>query len=322
MISDKHRDYYAGALVFLLGIGTAVMGSTYTVGTLTKMGPGFFPTALGFLMAFMGVLVAAANFLARHKEAAPEINHGGGMQTSPDWRGWGCIMAAVVSFILLAEHAGLVFATFICVFLGCWGDKTARLQDSASLALGISLFGILLFSDILRVQLPAYVGNVPAEILALLGVSLFGYILRAEQATVRDIVYGVCVTAWALAMTLLGFVLFFFAARLFYDLFSSQASNVQIPGFQDIFLISGLLVLGLPLFSGLLRSGANLRIAGPLFGALLMAFSALESGARSLIGNKSQPSTPERLQASGMAVYGLLFYFYVLLMQIFIVRGM
>ena len=37
------RDYYAGGLMVLLGVGAAVTGSGYKFGTLARMGPGFMP---------------------------------------------------------------------------------------------------------------------------------------------------------------------------------------------------------------------------------------------------------------------------------------
>ena len=41
------RDFYAGGLMVLLGLGIALKGASYRAGTLMHMGPGFLPTALG-----------------------------------------------------------------------------------------------------------------------------------------------------------------------------------------------------------------------------------------------------------------------------------
>jgi hypothetical protein len=153
MISDQRRDYYAGGLVFLIGVGAATIATRYQIGSLTKMGPGFFPFSLGIFLAFLGVMIALTNYLsAATVPAAPDLHHS--MQSSPDWRGWGCIIGSVLTFIFLAEFAGLLPAIFLCVFVACWGDRTARLLDSALLSGGITIFGILLFSYVLRVQIP------------------------------------------------------------------------------------------------------------------------------------------------------------------------
>ena len=44
------RDYYAGGLMLLLGIGAAVTGSGYKFGNLARMGPGFMPVVLGVVL--------------------------------------------------------------------------------------------------------------------------------------------------------------------------------------------------------------------------------------------------------------------------------
>ena len=54
------RDFYAGGLMVLLGLGIALKGSTYRAGTLMHMGPGFLPTALGIILALLGIAIAAA----------------------------------------------------------------------------------------------------------------------------------------------------------------------------------------------------------------------------------------------------------------------
>jgi len=51
----RKRDFYAGGLMLLLGLGVALKGSTYRAGTLMHMGPGFLPTALGILLVLLGI---------------------------------------------------------------------------------------------------------------------------------------------------------------------------------------------------------------------------------------------------------------------------
>ena len=54
------RDFYAGGLMVLLGLGVALKGTSYRAGTLMHMGPGFLPTALGVLLVLLGIAIAAA----------------------------------------------------------------------------------------------------------------------------------------------------------------------------------------------------------------------------------------------------------------------
>jgi hypothetical protein len=149
---NHRRDYYAGALLILLGLGAAYPGSQYSMGTPTRMGPGLFPTALGGLLALLGVIVAASASVIETENSYHGINR------SPDWRGWSCICAGVVLFIVLAEYAGLLPATFACILVSALGDRTATLKNSLIFTAGVTLFGILLFSYVLRVQIPVLRG--------------------------------------------------------------------------------------------------------------------------------------------------------------------
>jgi Tripartite tricarboxylate transporter TctB family len=150
MMSETRRDHYAGALVALIGAGAAWQGSQYGIGTMTRMGAGFFPTALGVGMVVMGVLIAASAGKTQSVGIAPLH----GPETAPDWRGWAAIIAAVLAFIGLAQYAGLLPATFACVFVAAMGDREASWRQSAALAAGITVFGIVLFNYVLQVQIP------------------------------------------------------------------------------------------------------------------------------------------------------------------------
>ena len=106
MSFSHRRDYYAGALMVLVGGGAAYVGSHYQMGSLTSMGPGYFPTVLGIILAVIGVIIAGS---AAHTTAPV-----GGETPAPrpDWRGWLCITGAALLFIALARYAGLVAAIF------------------------------------------------------------------------------------------------------------------------------------------------------------------------------------------------------------------
>ena len=41
------KDYFAGALMVLIGVGAVLEARHYSIGTLFHMGPGFFPIILG-----------------------------------------------------------------------------------------------------------------------------------------------------------------------------------------------------------------------------------------------------------------------------------
>jgi uncharacterized protein involved in cysteine biosynthesis len=145
---ELKRDYYAGALMLLLGVGSAVQGSSYRLGTLARMGPGFMPVMLGVLLALLGLLIVGVAI------ASPEEDHEKFMPANPQWFGWLCILGGPVLFIVLGIYAGMIPAIFACVFICALGDKTATYKSSAVLAFCVTVFGVVLFHYLLNVPFP------------------------------------------------------------------------------------------------------------------------------------------------------------------------
>jgi putative tricarboxylic transport membrane protein len=149
-ILSQKRDYYAGGLMSLIGIGVILEARHYNLGTLFHMGPGFFPIILGVTLTFIGILIAGSAVAA--PAAEEDILH----LPNPQWRAWFCILAGPILFILLGTYAGLAPATFFCVFVSALGDKDSTVRGSFVLAVGVTIFGGLLFSYLLQVSMPLF----------------------------------------------------------------------------------------------------------------------------------------------------------------------
>jgi uncharacterized membrane protein YhdT len=146
----KKRDFYAGGLMTLLGAAVTLDSLSYTLGTLTHMGPGMFPLMLGVTLTFIGVLILGAAIVA------PLTDDERILPEKPEWFAWACILAGPIAFIILGEFFGLVPATFACVFIPALGDRTATLKGSAVLAAGVTVFGVALFSYVLKIPFPLF----------------------------------------------------------------------------------------------------------------------------------------------------------------------
>jgi hypothetical protein len=142
------RDYYAGGLMLLLGVGAAVIGSGYKFGSLARMGPGFMPVMLGVVLAFIGILIAGTAL------GSSEPDDKKFLPDNPQWFGWLCILGGPVLFIILGQYAGMIPAVFACVFVCALGDKTATYKSSLILAAGVTVFGVVLFHYLLSIPFP------------------------------------------------------------------------------------------------------------------------------------------------------------------------
>lgn len=139
------KDRFGAALLLILGAAVINEANNYEFGTLTRMGPGFMPTVYGAILAFIGVLLALN----------PSRRPAGGPWKA-DWRGWGCILAGVLSFVALGHYAGLVPASFASVFLSAMGDRKNTWRSAAALAAVLTIAGALVFSVGLHLPMPLF----------------------------------------------------------------------------------------------------------------------------------------------------------------------
>lgn len=148
LTTKRGRDYVGGVLMIALGLGAAWQGSTYEIGKMSRMGPGFFPVALGVILALAGIAIAVtARFEQDAVDAAP---------LPPEWRAWGCICASIVAFVVLGKFGGLVPATFAVVFVSALGDRQNRPIDAALLAIGCVVVAFVIFHWGLQLQFPLF----------------------------------------------------------------------------------------------------------------------------------------------------------------------
>jgi hypothetical protein len=142
------KERLAGSLLVLLGVAAAAKGSSYQIGTLARMGPGFFPVALGVLLALCGLLIVLGARNGPLRDRAEPL--------ATEWRGWICIGLSLVSFVVLARHGGLLPATFAIVFIAALGDRQSTVKGAMLLALAISAVCVTVFWWGLKIQLPLF----------------------------------------------------------------------------------------------------------------------------------------------------------------------
>jgi len=146
--TSKTRDFWGGALVTLLGLGAMLEASTYRLGTLGRMGPGFFPIAVGAVLALVGLcLMISARFAAAEPRS---------VALAPEWRGWLLICLGIVSFVLVGRYGGLLPATFAIVFISALADRANSIATATVLALALVAVCVVIFWWFLRIQLPLF----------------------------------------------------------------------------------------------------------------------------------------------------------------------
>ena len=126
-----------------VGLGTIFIGRDYVMGTAFQMGPAYFPTVLGGLLSFIGLISLIRSFAVKG-EPIPAFA----------WKQLLLIIAATVVFGLLVRGAGLAIALPLFVMMTAYASVKFRWGPSLVLAAGTTVFCTLVFVKGLGVPLP------------------------------------------------------------------------------------------------------------------------------------------------------------------------
>jgi putative tricarboxylic transport membrane protein len=138
------RDFWAGAIYLALAIVAIWMGRSYPQGTSARMGPGYFPIALGSLLAILGFVSIARSFI-RPGEAI----------TAFAWRPLALVLGATALFGLLLERLGILVALPLLILVGALASRNSQLDMTSIAALvGLVTFCIVVFVKGLGVPMP------------------------------------------------------------------------------------------------------------------------------------------------------------------------
>jgi len=143
----RREDVIAGLITVAVGLFILTEAFDYRLGTLTRMGPGYFPMLLGVCMCLLGAVLLVFAEPGGRSEAESE---------GSNLRGVLMVTAAFLAFALLIERVGMVPAIFVAVFLASLSNRTTSLLTAAMLAVGTALSCWLIFSLLLGLQIKAF----------------------------------------------------------------------------------------------------------------------------------------------------------------------
>jgi len=178
MIKDG-KDFWSG--IMFMGLGAMFIGfsTNYPMGTAVRMGPAYFPTWLGGLMAILGAIVFFRSF------AGKPINSYKVFPMRPWLLLFSAILMAVLYFgdemffkgnPLLIKQT--VSAIALVTFLSSWGPP----------ALFIVLTAIAAFGYLLR---PG--GLIVATLVLVIGSAYGGHEFKAKEATILGVALAIFV---------------------------------------------------------------------------------------------------------------------------------
>jgi Tripartite tricarboxylate transporter TctB family len=137
------KDFWTGLIYIFFGLSAVLIARDYGMGTALRMGPGYFPTILGVLLALIGIISLVRSFI---KTGSPI----GGLA----FKGLLLVVGSTLVFGLIVRGAGLAVALPALVIMSAYASVLFRWGPSLALAAGLTLFCVLVFLKGLGVPLP------------------------------------------------------------------------------------------------------------------------------------------------------------------------
>lgn len=137
------RDFWSGIIFVIFGVAAVVIGRDYSMGTAGRMGPAYFPTVLGALLAIIGGIAVVRSLfrsgMPLEKFAVKELV---------------LILVAVLLFGFLVRGAGLIAAVLALILISAFASAKFRLLPTILLAIGLAAFAVLVFIKALGLPMP------------------------------------------------------------------------------------------------------------------------------------------------------------------------
>ena len=144
MVIKSPKDFWAGVMFVAFGAGMAAIAvNSYQMGSAVRMGPAYFPSVLGGLLAILGLILLVRSF-ALKGEQVPQFS----------FRPLLFILAACVAFGYFLKPLGLLGAVALLIFIGAFGGHEFKWKEVTTLYVVLFIFSVLVFVKGLTLPFP------------------------------------------------------------------------------------------------------------------------------------------------------------------------
>lgn len=137
------KDFWSGVMFLALGLAAVIIARDYPMGSAGRMGPGYFPTALGWILSGIGAVCVGRSFFTKgealEKFAFKELF---------------LILVSVLLFGAIVRGAGLAIAIPVLIIASAYASKKFGWVPAIALSIGLTIFSVLLFVKALGLPMP------------------------------------------------------------------------------------------------------------------------------------------------------------------------
>ena len=113
------KDFLSGVMFIVFGLAALWFGRNLQMGTTVRMGPGYVPHMLAYIMMGLGAIIVVMALLTSTGERTE----------APKWKPITMVTIGIVCFALLFERAGLLPALVALILITSLGGEEFKLTE-------------------------------------------------------------------------------------------------------------------------------------------------------------------------------------------------
>ena len=113
------KDFLSGVMFIVFGLAALWFGRNLQMGTTVRMGPGYVPHMLAYIMMGLGGIIVVIALLTSTGERTE----------APKWKPITMVTIGIVCFALLFERAGLLPALVVLILIASLGGEEFKLTE-------------------------------------------------------------------------------------------------------------------------------------------------------------------------------------------------
>jgi len=141
------QDFGSAIVIMLIGVAGVYFGSDLTMGTAGRMGPGYFPRLLSWLIIAIGLFIGMKSLAVD----GPEIQ-------APKFRPLFFVLLSIMIFGYMMKYVGLFITAIVLVLIAAYARRDVNLLETIAFGIVLSLATIGVFVYGLGQPLPAWWG--------------------------------------------------------------------------------------------------------------------------------------------------------------------
>ena len=139
------ENFWSGLLFLGFGVATIVLCRDYPIGSPVSMGAGYFPTAVGIILAVLGAIIAATSLKMEGEDITPFA-----------WRPIVLLSAAFAAYGLAVDRIGFIPALLVLIVLSAAAGREFKWKEVLIMSAVLIAGCWLLFIQLLALPLPLF----------------------------------------------------------------------------------------------------------------------------------------------------------------------